>query len=261
MAFIFLLISLFIQTGFSLVQTIPTQASDFEIDDLGNVYWLYDTHIERIGASGEIVFRTSDLNYGNIRQLDVTNPLKPFIYYQETGQLVVFDNTLSQMGNPINLFEKGWEQVEMISGSRGDAYWAWDSRNSELIRLDNRFKKISSTGNLAVLLNKRIFPEQIIERGSYLYMRDKEYGVFVFDIYGTYKTLLNIQADGDIQVFNDEIIYVRNQELIVIDKTWMTEKKYAIPVEAEARVILFNRQLCTLHEGAFKVWVWNENQK
>jgi len=80
------------------------------------------------------------------------------------------------MGNAVDLFEYGWEQVELVAGSRGDAYWLWDARNSEMIRVDKALRKMSSTGNLSVLLSKKIDPVQIIERGSYVYLRDSVYG-------------------------------------------------------------------------------------
>jgi len=247
-----------LQNGFVLDQTIQTTAKDFMVDDLGNYYLIHSTHIERINAVGGQRFRTSDLAYGNIEYLDVTNPLKPFIYYRDIGKLVIFDNTLSQQGNAVDLFEIGLEQIEQVAGSRGDAYWIWDARNSEMIRVDNNFKKIISTGNLSVLLSKQIGPVQIIERGSYVYLRDAVYGVFVFDIYGTYKTLLKIETSSDIQIRNDELIYSDSTHLHVLDKTWLNDSEFVLPVTTNNRVVFFNKHLFTLHENELRIWSWSE---
>jgi hypothetical protein len=249
---------LFMQAQFKEERAVATEARNFTIDELGNVYFIHDTYIERINAVGGQSFRTSDLNYGNIEYFDVTNPLKPFVHYRGTGKVIVFDNTLSQMGNSIDLFEKGWEQVELVAGSRGDAYWFWDVRNSEMIRVDKTLKKLSATGNLSTLLNKSIHPVQIIERGSFVYLRDEIYGLFVFDIYGTYKTNLAIKTDADIQVVNDEVIYTAGNELVVMDKTWLTESRYPLPTLSASKSFFYQKKLYTLSENRLQTWVWEE---
>lgn len=249
---------LLVQAQFMVQSAVPTDARDFTIDELGNLYFIHDPYIERIHAVGGHTVRTSDLNYGNIDYVDVTNPLKPFVHYRGTGKVIVFDNTLSRMGTSIDLFEKGWEQVELVAGSRGDAYWFWDVRNSEMIRVDNTLRKLSSTGNLGTLLNKSLHPVQIIERGSFVYLRDEVYGLFVFDIYGTYKTNLAIRADGDIQVVNDEIIYITGNELVVMDKTWLTETRYTLPSVAASKTFFYGKKLYTLSDNKLQTWVWEE---
>ncbi len=246
---------------FTFEKSIATDANDFSIDELGNLYLMHPTYIQRINAVGNTQFRTSDLNFGSIEYFDITNPLKPFIYYRGLGKLVVFDNTLSQQGSAIDLFEKGYEQVELVSGSRGDAYWMWDSRNSEMIKVDVNFKRLLSTGNLSVLLAKTIVPAQIIERGKHVYLRDPKLGVFVFDIYGTYRTTLNILSNEDIQVVNDNIMYADGNNVYVLSADWINEEKLEMPVLGAERVIYNNDRLYILLNGAVQIWKHNETTR
>lgn len=243
-----------ISAPFTFEKSIATDASDFNVDELGNLYLIHNTHIQRINEVGNTQFRTSDLNYGSIEYFDITNPLKPFIYYRGLGKLVVFDNTLSQQGSAVDLFEMGYEQVELVSGSRGDAYWMWDARNSELIRVDQNFKRLVSTGNLSVLLSKTIIPVQIIERGKHVYLRDQKLGVFVFDIYGTYRTTLNIVTSEDIQVVNDDIMYTDGSNVSVLGADWINEHKLELPVRDAERVIYFNQRLYILLNDSIQIW-------
>lgn len=218
-------------------RSIQTDATDFNVDYLGNIYLIHPNYIERINASNSAKFRTSEMNFGNIDYLDLTNPLKPFIHYRGIGKIVVLDNTLSQQGEAIDLWSYGFTQVEMVAGSRGDAYWLWDSRNSELIRVDATFNRIGATGNLSVLLGKTINPMQIIERGQHLYMRDPKVGILVFDVYGKYKTTLNIFPDQDIQIIDNDLVYQLGNQLHILASDWITEDQLTLPEIPDSRVI------------------------
>lgn len=252
-------IALFLQGVFAFEKSIDTKAKDFMVDELGNIYLIHSTFIERYNAVGTGRFRTSELSYGNIEYFDVTNPLKPFIYYRGLGKLVFFDNTLSQQGDAVDLFDRGYTQVELIAGSRGDAYWMWDARNSELLRVDQNFQPLTSTGNLSVLLAKEINPSQILERGNHVYLRDSLNGVFVFDIYGTYRTTLNIQTKQDIQVRNDEVIFSDGMSVHVISSDWIAEEVLALPEQSPGRIFFFNRQLFFLRNEQLRIYALSES--
>jgi len=228
--------------NFEFEKSYKTDAIDFEIDGLGNLYLIHNNYIERINSSNSARFRTSDMNYGNIDYLDLTNPLKPFIHYAGIGKIVVFDNTLSQQGDPIDLWSYGFTQVEMIAGSRGDAYWLWDARNSEMIRVDGSFNRLTSTGNLSVLLSKTIQPLQILERGQQVYIRDAVHGVIVLDVYGKYRTTLNLSTTQDIQVIEDDIIYLKDRSIHILSRDWITEDVITMPELPASRVQWFKQR-------------------
>ena len=246
--------SLLLMLAFSVTQNLvfeksyTTDATDFKVDELGNLYLIHQSYVERINASNSAKFRTSEMNYGNIDFLDLTNPLKPFIHYAGIGKIVVFDNTLSQQGDPIDLWAYGYTQVEMIAGSRGDAYWLWDARNSELIRVDGSFNRLTSTGNLSVLLSKTIQPVQILERGQQVYLRDSVNGLIVLDVYGKYRTTLNLLSDQDIQVIEDDIVYLKDRSLHILSRDWITEDVITLPELPASRVQWFKQRCYFLLE-------------
>jgi hypothetical protein len=185
----------------------PMEAKHIASDELGNVYYVFDRYLERHSASGKAVFRTSEFELGEVTSFDVTNPMKPFLFVQGSGKLVFFDNTLSRQSEEVDLFAKGFAQVECAAASRGDAYWLWDAYQMELIKVDGRFQRTSSSGNLAVLLGKSLHPIQILERDQAVYVLDPEIGVLVFDIYGTYRTTRALPGARAMEV-SEEWLYV-----------------------------------------------------
>jgi hypothetical protein len=207
----------------SVAQQLNVNATQFQFDDMGYIYLVSDRHLEKINLQGEVLFRTSDLPFGDITYLDTTNPLKPFVFFKDQSKIVVYDNTLSRQGDPIDLFELDLGQIECVGGSRGDAYWLWDSENSELIRVDNQFRKLYSTGNLAILLNRKIQPNQLLERGDHLYFNDPVYGILVFDLFGQYQSTMPVQSTSRIDSWDNHVAYVFENEITVLWSDGITQ--------------------------------------
>jgi hypothetical protein len=240
--------------SFSLESSIETKARSVVVDDLGNIYLLHETFIERRSTAGKESFRSSDFNYGSPRCLDITNPLKPFLHFPESGKIILFDNTLSQQGDPVDLFNQSLGQIEIIAGSRGDAYWLWDAMNSEMIRTDHNFQKLFSSGNLSVLLHKELHPNQILERGDHVYLVDPVHGVIVFDIYGSYRTTLKIFPLFDLQSVNNQLIFMESAEIHVLSNDWISSELIEIPANNVNGLTYFNKKFYLLRNGFLEVW-------
>lgn len=240
--------------AFVLESSVPTDARSVVLDELGNIYLLHDTYIERKSAVGKEHFRSSDFNFGPVEFLDVTNPLKPFLHFRQAGKLVFFDNTLSQQGEAIDLFNQNIGQIELIAGSRGDYFWLWESVNSEMIRTDRNFQKISSTGNLSFLLGRELHPEMILERGDHVYLVDPVHGVLVFDIYGTYRTTLKIFPHVGLHVANNQLIYLENDQIFVMGDDWITAETIDVSGEKVISLSYSNKKIYLLRNGFLEVW-------
>jgi hypothetical protein len=217
--------------SFSLESSIETKARSVVVDDLGNIYLLHETFIERRSTAGKESFRSSDFNYGSPRCLDITNPLKPFLHFPESGKIILFDNTLSQQG-----------------------YWLWDAMNSEMIRTDHNFQKLFSSGNLSVLLHKELHPNQILERGDHVYLVDPVHGVIVFDIYGSYRTTLKIFPLFDLQSVNNQLIFMESAEIHVLSNDWISSELIEIPANNVNGLTYFNKKFYLLRNGFLEVW-------
>ena len=222
------------QSTFELISEQRVDANRLVVDELGNIYLMNTTGIERRNAVGGGVFRTSEMQWGEFHDVDVTDPLRPFIHFPSAGKVVFFDNTLSAQGFPIDLFELGYDNVEYMCGSRGDGFWLWDARNSEIIRVDRSFKNILSSGNLSILLKSEIRPRGMMERGHFLYVFCNDNTLHVFDMFGAWKKSLTLgalvswEADaGKLFLFGTDSVM-----RIVDTKLWQTQE-FPIPTSGD----------------------------
>ena len=129
-----------------------------EIDQYGNFYLINKDDLTKSDINGTILYRYSNKLLGNIDHLDVSNPLRPLLFYKDQGVIIVLDNTLSQQENQISLNEMGLYQTNCIANSNFDnGIWLYDLDVNEIIKINQNSKIIYKSGNLSVLVPETDF--------------------------------------------------------------------------------------------------------
>ncbi len=190
----------------------------YQVDLQGNTYSISDQEIVKITAATDEEFRYSNKLLGNIDQLDLTNPLRPLVFYKDVQKLVITDNTLSKQNQQIISFEElGMFQIQCVATSKIDnGIWVYDQELLQIVKLDRTLDRVIETGNLLQLLNLAEFtPERMVEKSGYLYVYCPNNGFLIFDMYGTFYKQIPI---SDIAVWNiveNQILYVKEHEAYV----------------------------------------------
>jgi len=243
--------------AFSSQQTV--KADRLVVDELGNIYLMTATSLERRNAVGNGIFRTSEMQWGDFHAIDVTDPLRPFIHFPSAGKAVFFDNTLSIQGSPIDLYERGFDNVEWMCGSRGDGYWLWDGRNSELMRVDRNFSKRYASGNLSMLLSAEIHPVAMMERGSSLFVLADNSRLYVFDMFGAWKKTLLLPENCSLDADSDKLyIFSSEGTLQIIETTGWLSQEFILP-NIGAEYSYRHGLLYSLKDSVLSVFKFAEN--
>lgn len=208
-------------------------------DNLQNLYLINESEIEMYASNGEPKFKNSQLNLGQITGVDFNYSLKPLVFFGNTNTALILDNTLSVQGNPINLSDYGLNWVTAAAKSVDNHYWFFDTQTLELVRTDNRFKKVRSAGNISQLLGFDVQPNFIEEHNSWVYVNNPETGILVFDIFGTYFKQIPIVGLTNFQVTDQYLVYFKNNKIHHYNlKTFTTtETILPIPNAQNARVV------------------------
>lgn len=249
------------QSPFKMVSEQKVDATRIVVDELGNVYLLSNTGIERRNAVGNGVFRTSDMQWGEFHDVDVTDPLRPFVHFPAAGKVVFFDNTLSLQGSPIDLYARGYDNTEFMCGSRGDGFWLWDARNSEIMRVDRNFNKLYSTGNLSILFKSPMQPLALMERGQFLYLLNRDYRLFVFDMFGAWKRTVQLDGPSTCQLDAERVIvFYETGSMQFIDTAgWI---KQDIPLPGSVGAFFFRgSKLYWLNDAILRTFQFVENAR
>lgn len=196
---------------FALVCEIQSQ-DQVQCDALGNTYEIYSDHITKHSSNFNLDFRLSTLQYGTSAQLDLTNPLVPFLFFEDQGSLVFLDNTINVLEEPVFLNERFQGQITCVAGSKGDALWLYDVNSSTLIRTNRQFEVLSKSANLSYLTKSTLQPKQIIESGLRVYV-STEKEILLFSLFGTLEAQSNFTIEDAMYNWND-CIYFRMENIL-----------------------------------------------
>ena len=176
--FIIQVSSVVVLTAFSVGE------AEVRVDDLGFVYLIDDHDLLKKNQKGEDQFVYSRLDLGIPAQLDLSDPLRPLLLYPETGALVVLDNTLSEQ-RMVRLWDVNLGLPLWVASGIDEHVWVYDGLNQEVIRLNEKFVRQVSTGYLPSITGSTIDFLGMAERHEQLFIADRNYGVWVFDRFGT----------------------------------------------------------------------------
>lgn len=187
--------------------TLEVKANAIVSDNLANVYVIENDKFIKYDMKLKLQKEFSNKNFGNITSADVTNPLRPLLFYQEFGRIVFLDNTLSLNGEPIALEKLGYPLATLAASSYDNSLWIYDQPTFELLRFNTALEITNRTGNLSQILGIDLQPNFILEKDNRLFVNNPKTGILVFDVFGTYIKTIPIDSLTNFQVADDQIIY------------------------------------------------------
>jgi hypothetical protein len=222
---------------YRLITNIPVQASFITSDNLGNCYIVHSDVLEEYNSNGKLLKSYSNKTLGNITQVDVSDPLKPLLFYRDFQKIVWLDNTLSSTATTVNFEERGLNDVLLVASSHQDGIWVFTGQNSELVRLDAQIEVTTRTGNLRQLLGMdSIAPNWLVEYNNKLYLNSPADGILVFDVYGTYSRTIPVKQLQSFQVQDDAVLWQKDGKLHSYNIKTLEEQELPLPHAAALSV-------------------------
>lgn len=190
MSSVFVGISLLI---WSLSASWSVSCSRFRVDDLSYIYTVDQNSVTKYTRQGKLEFVYSRMDLGKTGQLDVSDPLRPLVFFPETGTLVALDNTLSEQ-RVLRLWEGQFGMPEWVASGVNQEFWVYDGLNKEIIRIDERMNRRSTTGYLPAVTGHDPEIVGLAERHEKLIIADRKHGLWIFDRFGTYVRSVPIEG-------------------------------------------------------------------
>jgi len=217
-------------SSFSLVKTYKGDIKGAAIDNLDNLYIISSTgQVKKFSAKGDSIGVFNGVrNYGKLQTIDVSNPLKPLLFYKDFSNVVVLDRYLANRAS-LNLRQYNILQPSAIGLSYDNNIWVFDQYDNKLKKIDEGGNVLLQTDDFRQLFNQSLSPQKIINDNGLVYLADSASGIFVFDNYGTFKRKILLKDWRTIDVWNGMVVRLGQDAIWVYNPTTFTERSLRFP--------------------------------
>ncbi len=171
-------------------------------DHLGAFYYIKDKTLFKKTDNSIIQF--AKLSFGKIQDVDISNPLRIVILYEQTQQVVLLDNQLNEL-KTVNFSSMiPTVTVNKISNASMNKLWLFESCTSRVYLYDIYSDKIQ---NLTTFIKPSIvFFQSTLNNAFWV---DKEDNWFRCDIFGEIELIGKLPKFESIQFIDDKIALLK----------------------------------------------------
>ena len=215
---------------FSYSKLMPGEFSYFNVDNLDNVYLVTASNqLKKYYPNGDSAGVFNDVRtYGKLFSIDVTNPLKLLLYYQNFSTIVVLDRFLN-IRNVINLRKQNIFNVKAIGSSYDNNIWVFDEGDGKIKKIDDNGQILSETVDLRMIFDTIPSPSQLIDQDGFVHLYDPDKGFYIFDIYGALKNKIPFLQWKNVEVIDKKLYGFSDSSLYQYQPGSLQLKEYKLP--------------------------------
>ena len=202
---------------FQFVKSVQVNGDRHFSDPMGNVYIIKNNHLVKYVQDYTQAAEYTNLFLGNIHSIDVSDPLRILLYYQDHNQLVWVDNFLSEIRSPIWLDDLGVDQARLVCSSNQGGFWIFNGLNNQLQYFDVNLQFVLESIPLNSLTGPDIQPAYMLEKSRKVYLNVPGFGILVFDLFGNYSKTISLEIPGEFQVTDQHLYYFKEGKFYSYD--------------------------------------------
>jgi hypothetical protein len=240
---------------FLLLKTIPFKGTELFADHLGYYYLVGKDKIQKVHPSDSLTQFHQRQGLGPITSIDVTNPMKTLVYFNDYRTIEILDNWMTLV-REIKLDDYGYMQISAICNSSTNGIWFYDENSATLKRIDDAGNLLRQSVSTRQSINKVLRVSSMIEKNGVLYLADSSAGVFTFDMFGNYMRTLPLRGVQKMMIQNDKIYYFEKGKFFGYQPETLTFDELNLPDSTVMDAVLLKNKLVTLSNDSVKVYIY-----
>lgn len=243
-----------------LEKSIHLPESDlFSVDQFGSIYTVRDFEIHKYDESGKELNAYANPMLGQIYEIDVMNPLAPYLFFRDANQMVVIDNRLNEKGE-LNFNDYQFNDVQLISFSDQENVWFYDQAADKLFRFNIR-TKTSTNESLTItqIVGKENQPTALESSIDKVYLNIPDQGIYIFDATGAFAGIIPLKGVELFDVEGKDLLAVIKKEVVYYNLRTGSSKTWQPEIEQLRDIRLFNNTLYLFDGDDLKVYKSKQN--
>ncbi|MFO7977883.1 MAG: hypothetical protein R6U64_04425 [Bacteroidales bacterium] len=200
------------------------------LDAFGAIYWVDDNGLNRQDDLRSEPRHYSNLRYGPISHVDVSDPLHILVFYQHSGMIEFLDKNLAPKDIPG--FPPAWMQADppsLVTTSVQQGFWAFFPQTMSLKRYDSRMNLQAENENLQQQLPQFAEPLFMVEAQGQLFVATTNHNLFVFDSFGNFLFTLKGPESDRFQVVGNNLVSFSGNKMRIFNFIKSSETVYLLP--------------------------------
>jgi hypothetical protein len=238
--------------SFAQIQ-IPNVTADYiKIDPYGNIYAVREAQMSKFSPQGKLLYTYSNHSLGVISSVDVFNPMKIMLFYQDAGMLLFLNEQLAIIKDPVSLFDANYHTITLASYSSANQIHLYDNTNKFLITLDFFMREMSKTPINFPAFN----PAKMIElEEKSLAFHDPNAGIYLFDAFGTFNKLVPVITPHPVTVTPELIYYSNYNEVFFYNYKTLNTETQQLPVPDVIQTFFYRNNMIILLQNK-TIWIY-----
>jgi hypothetical protein len=201
-----------------------------EVDGVGNLYLLTSgNQLKKFSSQGDSVAVFNDVRrFGNVSYIDVSNPLRPLVYYKNFSTVVLLDRLLT-VRTTLNLRKVQIFRVNAITTSYDNNLWIFDEQDFKLKKITEEGRVLLESIDPRLSADKTPSPLFIADTENFIYLYDPIIGLIVFDQYTAYKNTIPLTGWNALSVSNNRIFGLKGNTIIMYDPEKKDTRSFTLP--------------------------------
>ncbi len=240
---------------YQFITKIDTAAKMVNLDNLGNLFVVTPKNeLLKFNPQGKFLWNYTNKTFGEINQLDVTDPLRVILYYEGYQQIVVLNNNLSEISK-FTFNQNPNQQITLVASANNNGFWIYDQINRELRKLTNSFIDDLNSGNIYQRNGFDMQANFMLTDDQYTYINDKKEGVRIFDRFGNFFKTAVIFPKSNFEVNDNEIYFMKDSSFMKYNINTYKLSKIDLPIQKvfTDASLRFSR-LVILRENDITLW-------
>ena len=190
-------------------------ADIFSIDQFGNIYAVRGFELQKFNDLGEELYAYANPVLGEIYEIDVLNPMAPYLFFRDANQMIVLDNRLNQKGD-LNFSDHHLIDVQLISFSDQENVWFYDQSSDKLHRFNIR-TNTSTNQSLTItqIVGAENQPAGMVSSIDRVYLNIPEHGIYIFDATGAFVGIIPLKGVEFFDIEGKQLVGVNDKELLI----------------------------------------------
>lgn len=229
------------------------------VDQFGSIYTARGYDLRKYDPDGEEIYAFANPVLGDIYEIDVLNPLAPYLFFRDANQMVVIDNRLNQKGQ-LNFNEFHFIDVQLISFSDQDNVWFYDQGNDKLYRFNIRSRMTTNESlNITQIVGEENQPAGMVSSIDKVYLNIPGHGIYIFDATGAFSGIIPLLGVNIFDVEGKQLVAVRGEEVIFYNLRTGSSETWKPEIDDIKDIRLFNSTLYLFDGDDLKVYQAQQN--